>query len=238
MIEDYLVEKDGKNKQGFSPVSFGSQWFNTSQLKMSTYCKEFLALYFALGHFSHFIWGAEKPVIVLTDNKNLTNLFQSKSLHPSLWNFMDRVSAYKIVLAHVPGKAPAADILSKMLIDPNESLELQLVDSIPMTQIEIDKRAETPDASMLEIESVQKVEAKPTVPKTLIEKIQSNDTLKHLIPELDEILKSSSNDQKLEHYAIKRATKINSIQEKGPMDYFQVSNLISKALDIATEQKK
>ena len=52
MIKDYLVENDGKKKQAYAPVSFGSQLFNTSQLKMSTYCKEFLALYFAPEHFS------------------------------------------------------------------------------------------------------------------------------------------------------------------------------------------
>ena len=75
MIEENLVEKDGKKKQAFAPVSFGSQLFNTSQLKMCTYCKEFLALYFALEHFSHFIWSAEKPVMVLTDNKSLTSFF-------------------------------------------------------------------------------------------------------------------------------------------------------------------
>ena len=34
MIDDYLVEKDGKKKQAYAPVSFGSQLFNTSQLKM------------------------------------------------------------------------------------------------------------------------------------------------------------------------------------------------------------
>ena len=86
MIEDYL-EKDGKKKQAYAPVSFGSQLFNTSQLKMSTYCKEFLPLYFALEHFSHFIRCAEKPVIVLTDSKSLTSFFQSKSLHRfgTLW---------------------------------------------------------------------------------------------------------------------------------------------------------
>ena len=32
MIEDYLDEKDGKKKQAYAPVSFGSQLFNTSQL--------------------------------------------------------------------------------------------------------------------------------------------------------------------------------------------------------------
>ena len=44
MIEDYLEQKDGKKKQAYAPVSYGSQLFNASQLKMSTYCKEFLAL--------------------------------------------------------------------------------------------------------------------------------------------------------------------------------------------------
>ena len=78
MIEDYLVEKDGKKKQAYAPVSFGSQLFNRSQLKMSTNCKEFLALYFAREHFSHFIWGAEKPVIVLTENKSQTKFFSIK----------------------------------------------------------------------------------------------------------------------------------------------------------------
>ena len=45
---------------------------------MSIYCKKFLALYFALEYFSHFIWGAEKPVIVLTDNESLTSFFSIK----------------------------------------------------------------------------------------------------------------------------------------------------------------
>ena len=152
---------------------------------------------------------------------------------------MDRVIAYNKVLAHIPGKAiAAADFLSRMQTDPIESLELQLVDSVPMKQIEIDKKAKTPDASMLAIESVQEVEAKPAVPKDMIEKIQSNDALQHLIPNLDEIMKSTSNDQKPEIYAIKRATEINSIQEKDPLNYFQLSNLNSMALDIETEQKK
>ena len=152
---------------------------------------------------------------------------------------MDRVIAYNIVLAHIPGKAnAAADFLSRMQTDPNESLELCLLDSIPMKQIEIHMKAKTPDASMLAIETVQEVEAKPTVPKDLIEKVQSNDVLQSLFPNLDQLLKSASNDQKPEIYAIKRATEINSIQEKDPMKKFQVSNLNSEALDIETEQKK
>ena len=44
MIEDYLEHKDGTKKHAYAPVSFGSQLINTSQLKISPYCKEFLAL--------------------------------------------------------------------------------------------------------------------------------------------------------------------------------------------------
>ena len=152
---------------------------------------------------------------------------------------MDRIIAYNIVLALIPGKAnAAADFLSRMRIDTNETLELPLVDSIPMKQIEIDMKAKTPDAAMLTIESVQEVEAKPTVPKDLIEKIQSNDALQSLIPNLEEILKSASFDQKPELYAIKKANEINSMEEKDPMNCFQVSHSNSKALDIETEQKE
>ena len=32
MIEDYLEQKDGKTKQAYAPVSYGSQLFNASQL--------------------------------------------------------------------------------------------------------------------------------------------------------------------------------------------------------------
>ena len=75
-----------------------------------------------------------------------------------------------------------------------------------MKQIEIDMKAKTPDASVLAIESVQEVEAKPTVPKDLIEKLQSNDALQSLFPILEEILKSASYDRKPEIFAIERAT--------------------------------
>ena len=123
---------------------------------MSTYCKEFLALYFALEYFSHCIWGAEKPVFILTDNKSLTSFFQSKSLHPALWNFMDRVIACNIVLAHILCRAnAAADFQPRMQTDASQSLELQLHESFPMKEIEIDLKAKTPDASMLAIEPDQ-----------------------------------------------------------------------------------
>ena len=63
-----------------------------------------------------------------------------------------------------------ADFLSRMQTDPKENLELQLIDLIPTKQIEIDMKAKTPDASMLTIESNEKIERKPTVIEELLQK--------------------------------------------------------------------
>ena len=123
MIEDYLIDQKGKQIKTYAPVSFGSRLFTTTQLKFSVFYKEFLALCFAVDHVAHFIWGATKPVLVLTDNRTLTQLFQSKSIHPSLWNCLDRVLFFNILLAHISGEAnSAADFLSRMQTDPNLTL--------------------------------------------------------------------------------------------------------------------
>ena len=71
---------------------------------------------------------------------------------------MDRVIAYNIVSAHIPAKSnAAADFLSKMQADPKESLELHLVDSIPMKQIEKDmntKKEQLFPVDMMQIDLV------------------------------------------------------------------------------------
>ena len=78
MIEDYVQGSKKGERKTYAPVAFGTKLFNEAQLKFSIYYKEFLGLYFALDHFSHFIWGTEKPVIVLTDNKSLVQFFSTK----------------------------------------------------------------------------------------------------------------------------------------------------------------
>ena len=150
-----MIDQKGKTKKTYAPVSFGSRLFTTTQLKFSVYYKEFLALYFALDHFAHFIWGATKPVLVLTDNKSLTQFFQSKSIHPSLWNCLDRVLSFNILLAHIPGKAnSAADFLSRMQTDPNLTLQIKLTDHVPIREIEIETEANAPNVSLSNINEV------------------------------------------------------------------------------------
>ena len=117
--------------------------FNATQLKFSIYYKEFLALYYALEYFSHHIWGSSKQVIILTDNKSLTHFFQSKITPPSLWSCLDRILAFNIVIAHIPGRANyAADFLSRMENDKTATMSLILTDRIPVKEIEIDTEAQ------------------------------------------------------------------------------------------------
>ena len=85
LIEDYCENQARKKIKNYAPVSFGSRLFTPNQLKLSMYCKEFLATVYALETFEANIWGATKyPIILLTDNKSITRFFQSKTLPPSL----------------------------------------------------------------------------------------------------------------------------------------------------------
>ena len=152
MIEAYVKNNQGETVNSYAPVSIGSKVFNTAQLKMSPYCKEFLFLYFALETFSHLFWGSEKAVLILTDNKSLIRFFGAKTIRPSLWNYVDVVTAFIIVVTHIPGKAnAAANFLSRLQSNPNEILELKLTDGIPIREIEIDVRAKLPDNTIKEL---------------------------------------------------------------------------------------
>ena len=81
LIEDYA---DPTAKQTYGPIAFGSKKFQGSQMSLTMYVKEFLAMHFAFDEFGHILWVAKKPIIVMTDNKALTRFFQAKPIPPSL----------------------------------------------------------------------------------------------------------------------------------------------------------
>ena len=172
MIEDYLIDQNGETKKTYAPVSFGSRLFTTTQLKFSVYYKEFLALYFA-----HFMWGATKPVLLLTDKRSLTQFFQSKSIHPSLWSCLDRVLSFNIILAHLPGKAnSAADFHSRMQTDPNLTLEIKLTDQVPVHEIEIATEKKAPIVSLPNISEIAPFseELQPAVDEQFITQLKAH----------------------------------------------------------------
>ena len=91
-------------------------------------------------------------MLIITDNKNLSRFFRDKTIPPSLWNYVDRVTAFNIVVAHIPGKAnAAADFWSRLQSNPNEIIELKFTDRIPTREIEKDVQAILPDNTINEL---------------------------------------------------------------------------------------
>ena len=155
LVEDYLNDDKHKPQKTYAPVSFGSKLYNKARLKLSIFCKEFLALYFALEEISHYIWGAEKQVLVFSDNKSLTQCFKARTLHPSPWGYLDRVLAYNIALAHIPGKANvAADYISRIQTDLDNPIELAMSDSIPVREVKISLSPDVALSAITECENM------------------------------------------------------------------------------------
>ena len=82
MIEDDPQQKLQSKRKTYAPIAFGSKTFNPTQLKLSIYAKEFLAIIFAFSEFGHRMWGSTVPVIVFPDNRAVTRFFQTKIIPP------------------------------------------------------------------------------------------------------------------------------------------------------------
>ena len=232
MVEDYVNETGKKEKKTYAPVSFGSHLFNATQLKFSIYYKEFLALYYALDYFSHYIWGSSKQVIKLTDNKSLTQFFQSRVIPPSLWNCLDRILAFNIVIAHIPGRDNfAADFVSRIENDETP-MSLKLTDRIPVREREIDTEAQNPDVELNVLVDIENFDNDINSAELgVLKKFEIYEDYKKKqnnlpITEIQGLLK------------LKRKLEINSIQYPNPFDEFPdlTNNLIS--LNLAEEQQK
>ena len=138
LTEDDPNQKFTSVKKSYAPIAYGSKTFIPSQLKMSIYAKEFLAIYYAFKEFGHIFWGTPKPVIILTDNKSVTRFFQTKIKPPPLWNACDFVIQFNFTIAHIPGKNnTAADYLSRMEMDPTEKLVLKIRADVETQPIEV-----------------------------------------------------------------------------------------------------
>ena len=92
----------------------------------------------------------------MTDNKSLTQLFQSKAIPPSLCNFLDRLLSYNLVIAHIPGRSNcAADFLSRIQTDPSQTIQLKLSDRIPVKEIEVETIAKSPEVFLSCLETFE-----------------------------------------------------------------------------------
>ena len=241
MIEDYIL--DQKKRNLYAPVAFGTKLLNESQLKFSTYYKEFLGLYFALDHFSHFIWGTEKPVLVLTDNKSLTKFFQSKAIPPSLWNFLDRTLSFNLVIAHIPGRANyAADFLSRVQIDPSQTIQLKLTDPIPVKETEIETVAKSPDASLSCLETFESLFSSNSsqIGQNVISELKQKGISDYLLMQIQLQTKTNTEPDDISGLIRLKYCKneINAILMRDPSD--QLNDLLEKLnpSDLKVEQAK
>ena len=138
LVEDCPNQKYTSTRRTYAPIAYGSKTYSPSQIKMSIYAKEFLAIYMAFKEFGHIFWVAIKPVIIMTDSKSVTRFFQTKMIPPPLWNACDFVLQFNFTIAHIPGKMnTAADFLSRLEMDPNEKLILKIREDIPAKPIEV-----------------------------------------------------------------------------------------------------
>ena len=138
LIEDDPNQKYTSTRKTNAPIAYGLKTNSPSQIKMSIYAKEFLAIYLAFREFGHIIWGAPKPVIIMTDSKSVTRFFQTKMIPPPLWNACDFVLQFNFTIAHIPGKMnTAADFLTRLEMDPNEKIILKIREDIPTKPIEV-----------------------------------------------------------------------------------------------------
>ena len=138
LTEDDPNQKFTSVKKSYAPIAYCPKTFIPSQLKMTIYAKEFLAIYFAFKEFGHIFWGTPKPVIILTNNESVTRFFQTKIIPPPLWNACDFVIQFNFTIAHIPGKNnTAADYLSRMEMDPTEKLVLKIRADVETQHIEV-----------------------------------------------------------------------------------------------------
>ena len=137
MIEDNPDQKIQSKRKTYAPVAFGSKNFSRSQLKMSIYSKEFLAIYMAILESAHILWEAPKPTIVRTDNKSVTCFFQTKAIPPALWNACDYMLQFNFKIEHIAGSInTAADFLFRLELKTTEQLRLKVREDIQKTPIE------------------------------------------------------------------------------------------------------
>ena len=136
--EDDPNQKYTSTCKTYAPVAYGSKTYSPTQIKMSIYAKEFLAIYKAFKEFGHNFWGATKPVTIMTVIKSVTRFLQTKMIPPPLWKAGNFVLQYSFTVAHIPGKMNnAADFLSRLEMDPNEKMFLQIREDIRTKPIEV-----------------------------------------------------------------------------------------------------
>jgi hypothetical protein len=110
-----LAQKDPVD-QKLHPCAFGSRKFNDAELKMSTPCKELLAIAYALNLWAFYLCGNQ--VHVLSDCKAWSFLKVQSGTSSKISRLALLVQEYDVTIGYIPGeKNKAADGLSRAFDD-------------------------------------------------------------------------------------------------------------------------
>ena len=110
-----LTQKDPVDGQ-LHPCAFGSRKFNDAELKMSTPCKELLAIAYCLNLWSFYLCGNQ--VHVLSDCKAWSFLKTQSGTSSKISRLALMIQEYDVTIGYIPGpKNKAADGLSRAFDD-------------------------------------------------------------------------------------------------------------------------
>ena len=92
----------------------------------------------AVNQFAHIFWEATKPCYVLTYNKPVTRIFQTKAIPQALWNACDYLLQFNFKIGHIVGSVnTAADFLSRTVLKVREKTRLKTREYLQTTRIEV-----------------------------------------------------------------------------------------------------
>ena len=78
----------------------------------------------------------------MTDIKSGTRFFSNKMIPPPFWNASDFAIQFNFTTAHIPGKMnTAAEILSRLEIDPNEEPIPKIREDVPTEPNEVNNQS-------------------------------------------------------------------------------------------------
>ena len=132
-------QKSQPNGKTYAPVAFGSKLLSSPQPKMSFYLNECLAIYIALLDFRHILWETTQSTIVSTDDKSVTQFFQTKVFSPALWKVCDYALKFNFEIVHIAGGSvnTAPDFLSRLELKVTEKIRLKIWEDVQTTLIEV-----------------------------------------------------------------------------------------------------
>jgi hypothetical protein len=104
------------DKDGLHPVMFHSRKYNAAEINYEIHDKELLAIVDSFQEWRHFLEGAQHPVTVHTDHKNLEYFMSAKVLNRQQARWSISLSRFNFVITYRPGsKQIQSDALSRQV---------------------------------------------------------------------------------------------------------------------------